>query len=260
MFRPGNKPVLNLDLPKGVYARPAAQDHRPHPRAERSEYAGRGSGIRGAHLGLRHGVQDADRGAGDFRHLATSRRRRWICTAWASRRPTTTAGAACWRGGWSRRACASSASCPAAAAANIEWDAHSDIEKNHIRMAALTDQAGGGADQGSEAARAAGFDDRAVGRRIRTVAGIGKGRRAAIITTPASRCGWRAAASRAARSYGATDEIGLKAVENPVHFRDLHATMLNQLGLNQDQLSYLHLGRKERLTEVHGRVIKEILA
>ena len=60
--------------------------------------------------------------------------------------------------------------------------------------------------------------------------------------------------------YGATDAIGLKAVENPVHFRDLHATLLNQLGLNQDQLSYLHQGRKERLTEVQGQVIKDMLA
>src|SRR6185503_8376367 len=60
--------------------------------------------------------------------------------------------------------------------------------------------------------------------------------------------------------YGATDGIGLKAVENPVHFRDLHATLLHQLGLRQDDLNYLHQGRKERLTEVHGRVIQEIIS
>ena len=48
-------------------------------------------------------------------------------------------------------------------------------------------------------------------------------------------------------------------MQNPVHFRDLHATILYQLGLNQDQLSYMHLGRRERLTEVHGRIIKEII-
>jgi len=61
-------------------------------------------------------------------------------------------------------------------------------------------------------------------------------------------------------AYGATDDIGLKATVDPVHFRDLHATLLNQMGLHQDQLSYLHQGRKERLTELQGRVIKEILA
>jgi hypothetical protein len=64
---------------------------------------------------------------------------------------------------------------------------------------------------------------------------------------------------RGGQVYGATDEIGLRAVENPVHFRDLHTTILHQLGLDQDALSYLHLGREERLTEVHGRVITELL-
>ena len=54
---------------------------------------------------------------------------------------------------------------------------------------------------------------------------------------------------------GATDAIGLKATENPVHFRDLHATLLYQMGLDQDALSYMYLGRKERLTEVRGEII-----
>ena len=58
---------------------------------------------------------------------------------------------------------------------------------------------------------------------------------------------------------GATDDIGLKATEKPYHFRDIHTTILNQLGLNQDALSFLHQGRKERLTEVQGEVIKEIV-
>ncbi len=83
--------------------------------------------------------------------------------------------------------------------------------------------------------------------------------RAAIITTWASRCGWRAAASRAARSSGATDDIGLHAVKDRCHFRDIHTTILHQLGLDQDELSYPHLGRRERLTLVHGRVIEQIV-
>ena len=57
---------------------------------------------------------------------------------------------------------------------DTEWDAHSDIEENHIRMAALDRQARRGADQRSEAARPARFDHRAVGRRIRPIAGIGR--------------------------------------------------------------------------------------
>ncbi|MEO8370412.1 MAG: DUF1501 domain-containing protein [Candidatus Solibacter sp.] len=47
--------------------------------------------------------------------------------------------------------------------------------------------------------------------------------------------------------------------EKPVHFRDLHATLLNQMGLDQDALSYLYLGRKERLTEVRGEIVKDII-
>jgi hypothetical protein len=61
-------------------------------------------------------------------------------------------------------------------------------------------------------------------------------------------------------TFGSTDDIGLKAVENPVHFRDIHTTILHQLGLNQDALSYLHQGRRERLTQIQGQVIKGILA
>jgi hypothetical protein len=48
-------------------------------------------------------------------------------------------------------------------------------------------------------------------------------------------------------------------VDKPHHFRDVHTTILNQLGLSQDALSYLHQGRKERLTEVLGTVISEIV-
>ena len=60
--------------------------------------------------------------------------------------------------------------------------------------------------------------------------------------------------------HGATDDIGLKAVQDPVHFRDLHTTLLHQMGLNQDALSYMHLGRKERLTELRGEIVRDVLA
>ena len=58
---------------------------------------------------------------------------------------------------------------------------------------------------------------------------------------------------------GKTDELGIHAIEDKVHFRDLHTTILNQLGLDQNQLTYLHLGREERLTELQGKVIEEIV-
>jgi hypothetical protein len=143
--------------------------------------------------------------------------------------------------------------------AETEWDAHSDIERNHIRMAALTDRPvaalmkdlkqrglldstivlwGGEFGRSPESEKSRGRDHHNTGFNMWVAGGGFKG----------------------GTVYGATDAIGLKAVESPVHFRDLHATLLNQLGLNQDQLSYLHQGRRERLTEVHGKVIKEILA
>ena len=61
-------------------------------------------------------------------------------------------------------------------------------------------------------------------------------------------------------SFGATDEFGHKAIEGKVHMHDLHATLLDLLGLDHEQLTYRYAGREFRLTDVHGRVIDEILA
>ncbi len=60
--------------------------------------------------------------------------------------------------------------------------------------------------------------------------------------------------------HGATDEVGLKAVEDRVHVHDLHATILHLLGLDHTKLTYRHAGRDFRLTDVHGRIVKEIIA
>jgi uncharacterized protein (DUF1501 family) len=65
---------------------------------------------------------------------------------------------------------------------------------------------------------------------------------------------------RGGQTFGATDEFGFKAVDNRVSVHDLHATILNQLGLNHERLTYHHSGRDFRLTDVHGRVVQEILA
>ncbi len=143
--------------------------------------------------------------------------------------------------------------------AETEWDAHSDVEKNHLRMASLTDQPtaalvmdlkrrglldstivlwGGEFGRSPESERGAGRDHHNTGFTMWVAGGGFKG----------------------GMAYGATDDIGLKSVEGRMHFRDLHATVLNQMGLSQDQLSYLHQGRRERLTEVHGEIVKPILA
>lgn len=60
--------------------------------------------------------------------------------------------------------------------------------------------------------------------------------------------------------YGATDEFGYRSVENKVEIHDLHATMLHLLGVNHEQLTFRWGGRDMRLTDVHGKLINEILA
>lgn len=61
-------------------------------------------------------------------------------------------------------------------------------------------------------------------------------------------------------SYGSTDELGLKAVTDKVHMHDLHATVLHLLGLDHERLTFRYAGRDFRLTDVYGRVVREIIA
>ncbi len=64
---------------------------------------------------------------------------------------------------------------------------------------------------------------------------------------------------RGGLSFGATDELGSQAVENPVHIHDWHATLLHLLGLDHKRLTFNYAGRNFRLTDIHGRVVKDIL-
>ena len=61
-------------------------------------------------------------------------------------------------------------------------------------------------------------------------------------------------------TYGATDEFGFQTVENPVHVHDLHATILHLMGFDHERLTYRYASRDFRLTDVHGRVIRDIIA
>ena len=61
-------------------------------------------------------------------------------------------------------------------------------------------------------------------------------------------------------TYGATDPYCYNIVENPVHVHDLHATMLHLLGIDHEQLTYKFQGRRYRLTDVHGEVVRDILS
>jgi hypothetical protein len=72
---------------------------------------------------------------------------------------------------------------------------------------------------------------------------------------------WLAGGSvKGGQVYGATDEFGFRAAENPVHVHDLHATLLHLLGFDHERLTYRYASRDFRLTDVHGHVVQEILA
>ena len=60
--------------------------------------------------------------------------------------------------------------------------------------------------------------------------------------------------------FGETDELGFGVVRDPVHVHDLHATLLHQLGFDHERLTYRFQGRDFRLTDVHGQVVKGLLA
>jgi len=60
--------------------------------------------------------------------------------------------------------------------------------------------------------------------------------------------------------YGETDEFGYHAVDGKIHLHDLHATILHLLGLDHERLTYRYAGRDFRLTDVYGRVVREVLA
>jgi len=66
--------------------------------------------------------------------------------------------------------------------------------------------------------------------------------------------------AKAGLTWGATDDIGYQVVENPVHVHDLQATILHLMGLDHERLTYRFQGRDYRLTDVHGEVVKGLLA
>lgn len=141
---------------------------------------------------------------------------------------------------------------------NRQWDAHKDIEENHLRMAAQVDRPIAGLMH--DLKRRGLLDSTLVlwggefGRSPEAQDGQGRDHHNLGFTM------WLAGGGiKGGQVVGATDAIGLRAVERRCHFRDIHTTLLHQLGLEQDALNYLHQGRKERLTLVHGRVIEEIV-
>ena len=141
---------------------------------------------------------------------------------------------------------------------NMQWDAHGDIEENHLRKASETDQPV--AALLKDLKRRGLLDETLIlwgGEFGRSPEAQGNGRDHHNLGFSMFMAG---GGIKGGTAVGATDDIGLRAVESPHHFRDIHATMLHQLGLDQHKLTYRHLGRDERLTFLEGNVIDEIVS
>ena len=148
------------------------------------------------------------------------------------------------------------------------WDNHDDLEVNHRRLAQQCDQ--------GIAALITDLKQRGLLEDTLIICGGEFGRTPVVeMPTPGANAGkingrdhnhygftvWMAGGGvKPGHIHGATDEFGFAAVENRVHVHDLHATMLHLLGFDHEQLTYRYAGRDFRLTDVHGRVVKEILA
>ena len=141
------------------------------------------------------------------------------------------------------------------------WDAHESVEKNHGRHAGETDQ--------PIAALLTDLEQRGLLDSTLVVWGGEFGRmpfsegegKPGRNHNPYGFSMWMAGGGvKGGTIYGATDELGFAAVENRVHVHDIHATILALLGLDHTRLTYFHQGRDDRLTDVYGRVISEIVA
>lgn len=257
MFRPGDQPVLNLNLPAGVdvnerrrtlklihdlnLSAPDASDDEFTARMNSYDLAFRMQMAAPEALDLSQETQQTQNLYGVGIEPTHDYGRRCLLARRLVERGV-------------RFVCVVSGGGPG----NMQWDAHQDIEENHLRKAAETDQ--------PVAALLTDLKQRGLLDETLVVWGGEFGR------SPEAQSGrgrdhhnlgfsmWMAGGGvKGGLVVGATDAIGLKAVEQPYHFRDLHTTILHQLGLDQHQLTYPHLGRNERLTFVEGRVIREIV-
>ncbi len=143
--------------------------------------------------------------------------------------------------------------------AGSKWDAHSNVEGNHSQHCRETDRPIAGL---LKDLKQRGLLDSTLviwggefGRTPMSESGNGRDH------NPYGFSIWMAGGGvRGGMTYGATDEIGLYAVENKAHVHDIHATILYLLGLDHEQLTFPHNGRDERLTITSGEVIRAIVA
>jgi hypothetical protein len=148
------------------------------------------------------------------------------------------------------------------------WDNHDDLEQNHRRLAGECDQALG--------ALISDLKQRGLLDETLVICGGEFGRTPVVeLPTPGSNQGklngrdhnhwgfttWLAGGGvRGGYVHGATDEFGFKAVEKHVHVHDLHATILKLLGFDHEKFTYRYAGRDFRLTDVHGKVVNDLIA
>ena len=148
------------------------------------------------------------------------------------------------------------------------WDNHDDLEVNHRRLAGQLDQ--------PLAALLTDLKQRGMLDETLVIWGGEFGRTPTVeLPTPGSNAGkingrdhnhhgysvWLAGGgARGGHIHGATDEFGFQAVQDKVHVHDLQATILHLLGFDHEKLTFRHAGRDFRLTDVHGRLVKELLA
>jgi uncharacterized protein (DUF1501 family) len=139
------------------------------------------------------------------------------------------------------------------------WDGHSDVEGNHSKLCAASDQPVAGL---LKDLKSRGLLDSTLviwggefGRMPMSEGSDGRDH------NPHGFSMWLAGGGiKGGQVIGATDSVGLRAVQDRTHVHDLHATILHLLGIDHTGLTYPHNGRDERLTDVAGEVIEKALA
>jgi uncharacterized protein (DUF1501 family) len=143
--------------------------------------------------------------------------------------------------------------------ADVPWDGHNNIETNHRSCGLATDQPAAAL---LTDLKARGLLESTLvvwggefGRTSHSQGSVGRDH------NPHANTIWLAGGgARGGVHYGRTDDFGYRAVEDRVHFNDLHATLLHLMGLDHTRLTYRFNGRNFRLTDVAGRVIRDVLA